>query len=198
MSLEKKKRIQSKLFDAGLWIGVAFIFSPWMFVFLVLPYIGLILYKRLTIATLILPLLGAGTPIFLTYTYCLLIGDMHFFESLFYFEWSFDSGAYQQLRLLIPITFIISIAIWSVISCSPKIFSRANSLKNSWILMINQLLLAAILILFSPNKDGSEFLVAFFPVAVIITNYLETIRDNWFKEVLLWLFISISILVFFL
>ena len=198
MSLEKKNRIMPKLFDAGFWIGIAFIFNPWMLLFLVLPYIGIILYKRMSVSNLILPLLGTITPLFLTYTYGVLIGDMLFFESLFSIQWSFESTAYQHLNLLIPITFIISFTIWALISCSPKIFSRANSLKQSWILMINQLLLATIFIVFSPNKDGSEFLVVFFPAAVLITNYLETLRGNWFKEVLLWLLISVSILVYFL
>ncbi|PCI03511.1 MAG: hypothetical protein COB81_03990 [Flavobacteriaceae bacterium] len=198
ISLEKKNRIKSKIFDAGLWIGIAFIFNPWMLLFLVLPYLGMFIYNRITVSNLILPLIGLLTPIFLTYTYCLTIGNMSFFEGIFSIQWSFESAAYQQLKLLIPITLLISLTIWSVISCSPKILSRANSLKQSWILIINQLLLAIIIIIFSPNKDGSEFLVAFFPAAIIITNYLETIRDNWFKEVLLWLFISISILVYFL
>jgi len=198
VSLEKKNRIKSKLFDAGLWIGVAFIFNPWMLLFLVLPYLGMFLYKRITVSNLMLPVMGLITPVFLTYTYCLLTSNMSFFKSIFSVQWSFDSTAYQHLELLIPVTLLISFALWSMISCSPKIYSRANSLKQSWILMINQLLLAGVLILFAPNKDGSEFLVAFFPVAVIITNYLETIRDNWYKEGLLWLFISVSILVKFL
>lgn len=197
-SLEKKNRVKSKIFDAGLWIGLAFIFSPWAIFFLILVYIGMSLYKRMSISNLLLPILGAGTPIFLFYTCCLLINEVAFFENFFNISWSFDSTRYQNLKLLIPITFLISIVFWSVISCSPKILSRANKLKYSWILLINHLIIAALIVIFSPNKDGSEFVYAFFPVAVIITNYLETVRDNWFKEVILWLFISTSFVVYFL
>jgi len=198
ISLEKKNRIKSKIFDAGLWIGVAFIFNPWMLLFLLLPYVGMFLYNRMSVSNLILPVLGVLVPGFLIYTYCLMTGNMLFFEKLFYVQWSFDSSEYQHLKLLIPVTLLISFTMWSILSCSPKILSRANSLKQSWILMINQLIIAGLIVVFSPSKNGAEFMYAFFPAAVIITNYLETIRDNWYKEVILWLFISASIIVYFL
>lgn len=197
-SLEKKNRIKSKLFDAGLWIGVAFIFSPWALLFLILAYVGMSLYQRVSISNLLLPIIGFATPLFLVYTYCLLINKMEFFYSIFDVSWSLDSTRYQNLNLIVPITLVILMVFWSVLSFTPKVLSRANSLKNSWVLIVNYLVVAGLVVVFSPNKDGSEFLFSFFPIVVIITNYLESVRDNWVKEVILYLFISVSFIVYFL
>jgi putative effector of murein hydrolase LrgA (UPF0299 family) len=41
------------------------------------------------------------------------------------------------------------------------------------------------IIAISPNKNGSEFLFLFAPLSIIITNYLETIKERWFKEALI-------------
>jgi hypothetical protein len=41
----------------------------------------------------------------------------------------------------------------------------------------------------APNKNGSEFLFIFAPLAIIITNYIESIKETWFAEVFVWLLI---------
>jgi putative effector of murein hydrolase LrgA (UPF0299 family) len=49
-------------------------------------------------------------------------------------------------------------------------------------------------IVLAPQKDGSEFLFLFAPVAIILTNYIETIQEKWFKE----LFLAVLVFVPFL
>ncbi len=197
-SLTKKNRIKSKLFDAGLWIGISFVFNPWTILFLLLIFLGMRLSHRVNLPNLIVPILGLATPLLLIYTYCLFINDMVFFEQIFNFPFHFESTPYLALKLLIPITFLIAVVLWSALSCSPKILSRANSMKRSWVLLSILLTISTIVILCTPNKDGSEFLYAFFPAAIITSNYLETIRNNWIKEIVLWLIIAVSFLVYFL
>jgi putative effector of murein hydrolase LrgA (UPF0299 family) len=47
------------------------------------------------------------------------------------------------------------------------------------------LLIAFSIVVIAPVKSGSEFLFLFAPLAIIVTNYIETIQENWFKEVFL-------------
>ena len=48
---------------------------------------------------------------------------------------------------------------------------------------------------FAPQKNGSELLFLFAPLAVIITNYIETIEEKWFKELFLGLLVVIPIVL---
>jgi hypothetical protein len=50
---------------------------------------------------------------------------------------------------------------------------------------------AFMVVIFAPEKDGSEFLFMFAPLAIIITNYIEVIQEKWFKELFLLLLILV-------
>jgi hypothetical protein len=45
------------------------------------------------------------------------------------------------------------------------------------------------MILVAPNKNGSEFIFMFAPLAVIMTNYIESIKEEWFAELFIWILI---------
>jgi hypothetical protein len=50
----------------------------------------------------------------------------------------------------------------------------------------------------SPEKTGGEVIFIFGPLGIITANYLETKKDFWFKEVLLWLVVLLPIIAVFL
>ena len=47
------------------------------------------------------------------------------------------------------------------------------------------------MVIIAPKKDGSEFIFLFAPSAIIMANYIESVKENWFKE----LFLSVLVVV---
>ena len=50
----------------------------------------------------------------------------------------------------------------------------------------------------SEEKTSGEFVFLFAPLAIIITNYIETIEENWFKELFLSVLVIAPIVLLFL
>ena len=68
----------------------------------------------------------------------------------------------------------------------------------SYILILVAALISLAIIIISPNKSGSEFLFLIAPLSIIVANYIELIKEKWFKEVLIWILIIAPIVTLLL
>ena len=197
-SLKTITATKLKLFDAGFWFGIAALFYSWSILFVLLIYIALIIFERITVKNLLRPLVGVVTPIFIYFTYCF------YFDSLneFYNCWDFNPNvrytSYNNLKLLLPISVSLAAVIWSIIMLTPKVSASGIHIKRSWRIVLNHLIFAAIIIAFAPIKDGSEMFFMMFPLSIIITNFLRISPSENFKNLILYLFLIISISIYFL
>lgn len=197
-SIKSGFNIGGKLFDAGFWIGTASLIYPPSILFVVLIYIAILIYQKLYIQNFIIPIIGVLTPVLLFFTYAFFTDNVGLFFNNYSYPISFDFSVYNNLNYLIAITFLITIVIWSVFVVSPKIITAGSTMRMSWNIVLNQLLIAAIITFAAPIKNGSEFLFLLFPSAVIITNFLQKSQSKNFKSLILYLFVAISIAVYFL
>ena len=72
--------------------------------------------------------------------------------------------------------------------------NKSKTHRPSAILVIISSLIALVIIAIAPNKNGSEFLFLFAPLAIIMANYLETIEEKWFREGLIYGLILLPII----
>ena len=192
-SLHSSLDTASKIFDSGLWIGVAFIFYNWSIVFLILAIAALVLFKRLKWNYYIMLLIGFITPLFLYYTYLVLYDKGQNFLSLFQFELSFNFSNYNNFNLLIPISVILVFSIWAIYPTFMKSRNAKQKYKASYKLLILHLVLALIISVIAPVKNGSEFLFYFFPFSIIFATYIQINQDNWFKEIVMFVFLGLAL-----
>ncbi|GAA4295823.1 hypothetical protein GCM10023163_15350 [Aestuariibaculum suncheonense] len=109
-----------------------------------------------------------------------------------------DFTAYNTVKYLIGITMLLSFGIWASMFYLKNLRSKKKSFRASFQIIIIAFLVAALVIAMAPDKTGSEFLFAFAPLAIIITNYLETIDENWFKEVFLSMLVVVPFILLLL
>ncbi len=195
-SLRTIKNTKEKLFDGSLYIGLAAIVYPWSIFYLFLPYSAIIAFNKRTVRNVIIPLVGAITPIFIYGTYLFLTDNLD--SAFIQLDTSFSFGTYNSLQLLIPITLILGFLIWTIFPTTIKIITVNNELKNSWYLILSHLIISIFILIPSPVKNGAEFLFLFFPLAIIFTNYLQLVNEKWFKDVFLYVFLGVAILGYFL
>ena len=82
-SLRTLKIVYQKLFDAGLWLGVLVLISPSYVLYLILLYAAIYLFAKITIRTVLIPIIGLVTPFFLYFTYLFWNDDLATFNQLF-------------------------------------------------------------------------------------------------------------------
>ena len=191
MSLRSQKSIKNKYFDAAFWIAIAAVFYFWAILFFALILISLILYTDNYLRHWIIPFAGVFTVFLIAVSISVVFygGYFDIFKALPVVN--YDFSVYNTVPYLVGITLLLSFGIWSSIFYLQNIKKKKKAFRASFKIIIFAAIIAFIIILLSPIKSGSEFLFAFAPLAIIITNYIEIIEDKWFKE----LFVSVLLLV---
>lgn len=189
ISLRSNLYVKRKLFDAAFWIALASLFYFWSILFFILVFAGLIFYSIGQINNWIIPFTGVLTVALIVVCYSIItensFGDIFtYIDSL-----SFDFSKYNKPSLILSITIILSLGTWAMFFYIKKLQDKSRAYRPSFIMILITLIIGTTIMVLAPNKNGSEFLFIFAPLAIIITNYIESIKETWFAEVFVWLLI---------
>jgi len=198
ISLRSNREIKKKLFDAAFWISIATLFYFWAILFYILIIVGLMLYRIVDVKNWIVPFVGSLTVVIIGVSYMIISGHdfMGYFNNLIGI--SFDFSTLNSKRIVIASTIIFSYGIWSLLYFIRHLKAKPKKSRPSFVLVILTAIIGFLIVIVSPHKNGSEFLFLFAPLSIIVTNYLETIPEKWFKETLLIGLIATPILILFL
>lgn len=198
ISLKSNKEIKKKLFDSAFWISIATLFYFWAILFYILIIAGLILYRIVDIKNWIIPFTGTSTVAILGTSYMILTGHefIHFFIDQI--DLSFDFSSLNSKRTIISATVILSYGIWSLFYFGRRLKSKSKKARPAFILVVHWTIIGLLVLMVAPNKNGSEFLFLFAPLAIIVANYLEAISEKWFKDTLLYGLLMIPIFILML
>ena len=197
-SLQTSKKTLHKLFDGGLWLGISFIIEPLTVVFAFLLYASTYLHQRYTYQTILTPLIGFFSPVFLYFTYYFWYDKTEVFYQLFNWNIDYNFEIYLSENYLIPIIFIGFCTVFSLFLKTPKTLAIKNKFRKNWILILIHLISATFLIAFFNERRINELLFIFFPTAIILTNGLELIKKKFIVDIILIFFIIFSFVSFFL
>jgi len=198
ISLRTQKDIKKKLFDASLWIGVATIFYFWAIFFFALIFIALFLYSDNKIKDWIISFTGILTVLLLSICYNLI--KYNSLEHLVNFlpNFNFDLNSYNSIQLIVSITIVLSFSIWSTIFYLRVIRSKLKIFKPPHKIIVATLIISLAVIVFSHQRTTGEFLFIFTPLAIITSNYIESIHEKWVKEMFLVVLVLCPIVISFL
>jgi hypothetical protein len=189
VSLRTNLYIKRKLFDAAFWIALASLFYFWSILFFLLVFIALILYSLGQINHWIIPFTGFLTVAIIVVSYFIItensFGDVYLYVD----DLSFDFSNYNKLSLIISILIIFSLGLWALFFYLKKLQDKSRAYRPSFIMILFALIIGAIVVVLAPHKNGSEFIFVFAPLAIIMANYIESIKETWFAEVFVWLLV---------
>jgi hypothetical protein len=198
LSFRTNKNIEKKILDAAIWITVASFFYFWSLLFFFVLFFALLRKPNTNYKELLIPIIGfLGILVLVTAYYFLVTNSFSWF-----FDWktpiSKDFFAYNGLRLLVPAAIMITFLIWAGLSRVFKISVLQKKERSNAVIILIAVVTTIFMALDSPQKTGAEMLFIIGPLAMISNNYIESSKEIWFKEVLLWLAVLLPILVFIL
>jgi hypothetical protein len=120
------------------------------------------------------------------------------FYQKFNFNFNLDFNNYSAVKYLLPIILFGLILVWSIIRVTPNIILINNRLKQTWILLLNHLIVSIVVVGFAMVKNGSEVLFLIFPTGIILGNFIPKLKSKLLRNVLLFMFLALSISVYFL
>jgi hypothetical protein len=195
ISLKTQKDIAKKIFDATFWICIASLFYFWAILFLIIVYIGILLHAANYFKNWLIPIIVFFAVLALVTGFHLLVNDQFYTFIAWFQESSFKFEHYQNPKILIPLSIILALALWTLFYYF-KLLKKANiNSRPTYFLVILTLVVSILVGLFSPEKNGSELLFFFVPLSIIISNYFESKEEQIFKEILLIGLVLMPILI---
>ncbi len=194
ISLQTKKVTQKKIFDATFWICIASLFYFWSILFLVVVYAGILYYLPKPKNWLIPPIAALAVAV-LTQSFHIIAYDQ-FYTFSQWVQWSnLDFSNYQDLKILLPLSIILALMLWSLVHFLAVVNKASLSRKPSLNLILLSLLTSIAVAVFAPTKNGSELIFFFVPLSIVASLYFDQKRDKVFREVLLVLLILMPLCI---
>jgi hypothetical protein len=198
ISLRTPKEHLKKLFDAGFLIGLASLFYFWSLLFFILIFVALLFYAESEFKKWLTPFLGLLAVVMVSVGFSLIYNDTFFTILNLNSAVSFNFNAYNTIQFIIAITVLFSFGLWSSFFYLKVIKKKIKSFRPSYKVVVVACLIAVILLVIAPTKNGSEFLFLFAPLSIIISNYIETIEEKWFKELFVLMLMLIPVVLLML
>ncbi|MDO1502213.1 DUF6427 family protein [Winogradskyella maritima] len=194
ISLHSKLNIKKKLFDAGFWMALASLFYVWALLFFVIIIVALIYYWQNDIKNAVIPFLGVLTVAIILVTFNIMMHGDYLQDNTFIPYSSLNFSAYNSASGILTLTIGASMFVWMAVYYFKQIKDRNKTLRPVYFLIVWSAIIAVLVAVISPVKDGSEFIFLLAPFSIMMSNYIERIEETWFREVFVSLLIITPLL----
>ena len=198
ISLRSLRNPRGKIFDGALWILVgSLFFSPLVFL-LLLVWLYIYFYVPKQLNYWLIPFAAAGVVALMGWSAFYLAGDPGYL--LRHFETSFQKfylSGFSKGQWIKMAVFAFLVVLCTVLSFVRQGKSGQGKLTQLRLLLMGWVLVVLV-IAFAGDNTGSAILLAFFPSAVFMARYLDSIRREYIRDILLTGFAVLSLLGFFL
>ncbi|MDU8884632.1 DUF6427 family protein [Yeosuana sp. MJ-SS3] len=198
LSLRSQINLKKKLFDASFWVAIASLFYFWAILFFILIYAVLLLFTDNKIKNWIVPFTGLLTVLLIVVSYSIIVNGDFFGAIKIASDISIDYSNFNSSKDIIAITILLSFGVWSSIFYLASIRKRMKKFRPIFKSIFISLAIAFVIMIIAPDKNGSEFLFLFPTLAIVVANYIETIKEKWFREIFLLILIISPIVLLIL
>lgn len=195
LNLQNNHNIKQKLFDATLLIAVAMLFYEWAVLYLLLVYAAIVIFTPNDHRNWLVPPVGVGAIAILVSTYYVFAENMDSFYEIFRFKVVFNFQKYKSAAYLLPSVFTLIIAGVSLFFYIVNLKSRPIQKQGGAVFIIATLATAVFVTFLSDDINAAELIFLAFPMAVVITYYVERLDNKWLKEGILWMFLLLPLLL---
>ena len=189
LSLTTEKNTVKKIFDATMYITLASFCYGWAILFFLALYPAITNKTKFKLPYIFIPIVGFIGITNIAVAYQLLITDSYSWLYHWIPQRDFDLSAYANKELIITTTLLLGVLLWMGLARLSKLASLSKKERPSAITILLIAFISVVIILVKTQKNGSELLFLFAPLAAITSNYIESGTSKprrMFNELFLW------------
>ena len=119
------------------------------------------------------------------------------FMASFFWYANYNFDLFTDRSLFISSMILGVLLLISILVKTPKVISISGNYRKYWILILFNLLIAITVLVIQNTLNESQLLLLFFPISIILTNWLEGIKTPLYKNIFLVLFIGCPFFLYF-
>jgi len=196
ISIRSLKNIQLKIFDATLWVVVSSLFYEWAIIYLILVFLAIYIYEPKNFRNWMVPFAGVFTVFMIAYCVLILANKTDFFLDHYQFSFEFNVDYFSQWVNSSKLVIYVLLTFFAMIFAFLKLGKAGLGQIVTMRLIGFSFLLGLILKILTSSADTHSIMVTFFPAAIFITNYVESIKKPNIKEVVLMVSVFIPMVIF--
>lgn len=193
LSLRSLKTIKLKIFDATLWIMVASLFYDWALLYLILVFVAIYFYQPKNIRNWLIPFVAISTMAIITIAILVLINNPYYLNEHYNFDLDFNTPYFNDFGVLSLLFVYILLVFLCGFLGYIKLGNMGVGRLVSMRLVLYHFLIGLLIYFFKSSSENHPIMITFFPAVVFMTTYMETIKKERIKELVL---ITIIILPF--
>jgi len=185
ISLKSLKNMKLKIFDATLWTAVASLFYDWALLFLIVVFVAIYFYEPKNIKNWLVPLTGILTAVLIAASLLVVVGLPDYLREHYSFSLSLDRdfsalGGYST-KLVIYTVLIILTGFLAFVKMGKLGLGRIITVR----LIAISMTVGLVVTFLKTNAEVYPVIITFFPAATLITKYVEVIKREKVKELVL-------------
>lgn len=195
LSIRSLKEIKLKLFDATFWIVISSLFYDWALLYLLLVFVTIYFYQPKNIRNWLVPFIAIITVFSITFGILTFFDQQPFFADHYTFSIGMTADYIlkweSSLRLLSYVIITLILIIITFIKLSKSGLGRINTMR----LVTVFFLIGLVITFITSTNEITPILLTFFPAAVFMSHYIESIKRYTIKEIVLFTALFIPFIV---
>lgn len=195
ISMRSLKDIKLKVFDATLWVLIGSLFYEWAALYLLLIFLAIYIYEPKNIRNWLAPIAGLFTFFMITYCILVLAKSTDFIWNHYQFEMDFNAEYFatwsNSIKLLGYVLITLMVSIFAFLKLGKSGLGQIVTMRIIGFSFVIGLLVKV----FSVSPYSHPIMLTFFPAAIFMTNYVESIKKPNIKEIILIISVVVSFLV---
>lgn len=197
LSIKSLKNIKLKIFDASLWILIGSLFYEWGILYLALVLTAIFIYEPRNLRNWLVILSSAVCFVLILVGFLLVFERLDWLQQHYSYHldfknmFAFDLGSSVKIGLYILTNLVL--VFWAFLKLGKAGVGRIIMIR----LVVQSFVLGLLVNLLVLSKDNHALIITFFPSVILITNYVQSIKREKFREILLIVSILIPISFFF-
>lgn len=192
IALKNDKNHNKKIFESALWLYVASFFNEWALLFIIPLFVAINLFTAKQLRLWLMPIAALICVAILATAVAMLLENTDFFQEHYRFHFLIDFFTKPDylLGFYILVTFGAALLVFGRLGY--RRLGRTLSLR----LILVCLILSTLCTIATGGSQNNMEMLTFFPAAIFFTNYLEHLKKQKFKEIVLLICIVGSLLTF--
>jgi hypothetical protein len=193
----KNSYVAGRIFDAGLWLGVASLFHFSYILFIIWGIIGLGILRGLRGKEFLMFIIGYIVPFFLLSVFCFWHSILPQIGNHFRFNVNFFNFIRYDSQTLYVKIGVLALVLLLVLGASTQFFSRRNMTVQKYLSILYWLILfGGLTITFQSGVSLVHFLVLAVPIGVLLSMVFQRINTAT-AEALHMLFLMVALILQF-
>ncbi|MCK0144091.1 hypothetical protein MWU78_00335 [Arenibacter sp. F26102] len=195
LSFRSLKNIKLKIFDATFWILIASLFYDWAILYLIMVVIAIYFYDPKNIRNWLVPFAAIIAMFLIMLAVLVLSNNMDFLWDHYFFDFKFNAVYFYDWSN----STLLFLYVFTALLCGFLAFLKLGNVgvgKLVTMRLVLVLFLIGLLVkVLKSSPDTHPILITFFPAVVFITTYVQSIKKDSIREIVLMASVIVPFIV---